>query len=116
MHRREAVRAKMEHLEAGVGPGLLSGLHGAKMLRPVPTFEQVCTQELEWNNIDNTVSTSKAKDPCNEPWYPGPAVEEEMAVAYEATKAWYKDWTSASVGTSSSSKRERVGYLTEDRR
>lgn len=105
---RESIKMKLESLPLGQGPGLVSGLHGVRLSRPVALWEQATAMEHEWR-------MGKLKGiPLPRPWIIPSSLKEEMKERDRETTSWFRNWSPTTVGTSS--KRDRPGYLVEDRR
>lgn len=117
MLEKVKVLNRVSNLAPGVAPGLLSGLHGVRMSRPVSPYDQMKQIEEDWSLMSRTKQTKMLK-----PWMMSShgGVKEEMRIRSRERASWYKNWSPASIGSGAGggtgSKRERAGYLMEDRR
>ena len=103
------LKSRLEALTPGEGPGLASGLHGVRLLKPVSLWTQAQAMERDWRmSVLNEEGRQK-------PWMIPSGLKAEMKSRDREKTSWFKNWTPGIAGTSSG-KRDRPGYLIEDRR
>lgn len=126
----------MERLTGGMSPGLASGLHGVRMLRPISLYEQARKMEDEWAGLDDKLR-DKENDPNYhlhdallldelqtereeldrmKPWEMPEGWRPELKHRAKDRSTFYKGWTPASGSAVGGASKEKVGYLKEDRR
>lgn len=107
-------------------PGLDAGLHGIRLQRPLPLYEQVRQMEGEWmalrRNFDEKYSVAERvggeweKLRASKPWIMNPAYKTEVKSRQKVMAGWYKNWRPTEMVGNVNTKQERVGFLKEDRR
>lgn len=122
--RRKAQR--MMEKTPGRMPGLLSGLHGVRMLRPLSLWEQTSQMEQEWEEMENEFYEREDIEPGYEteewkrvqdqkPWIVPPGWVDDIEGRMKERQAFYKGWRPAKFGSNMAGS-QRVGHLKEERR
>lgn len=111
----------MARLAGGEPPGLSAGLHGVKLVRPVALYEQVVAMEEEWKKEGRALRRRGGEVGVEEwerrkPWIMPEHYRDDMKLRWKERTGWYKNWRPVGIVGAVNAKKERVGYLKEDRR
>ena len=127
---KEKAKKRLEKLTPGTAPGLASGLHGARLSKPISLWDQAAKQESEWLSL-SLLTSSDPRSTFQDidyalrmtPWLIPDCFKEEIKNRNRDKSGWYKNWRPAAFASSGGGstntgvgKKERVGYLEEDRR
>ncbi|KAM0753361.1 kinase-like protein [Meredithblackwellia eburnea MCA 4105] len=119
---RAAAQKRLERMAPGDSPGVDSGLHGARLARPVPLLDQVTQQSKDWENlkieyVQRLKEGLPTEDPelfrLRKPWVPRGQFLEEIKDRYKEQQQWYKNWRPVNV--SSGRHQARPGHLLDDK-
>ncbi len=117
--RAQAVK-RMEKLAPGQAPGLVAGLHGVRMGRPIGVYEQAGRMEGEWKEICAQLTDDSEPEHVEwvkamRPWIMPSDIKAELKARSREKAQWYKSWR-PSVGAMNATPKDRASYLKDDRR
>lgn len=117
---RARAQKRMERLQPGQPPGLVAGLHGVRMGRPVGLYEQAQKMELEWRDLTQQLTDDSDEAEVQwvrdmKPWIMPADIRAELKTRQKEKASWYKNWRPSLVSSYAGPK-EKVGYLKDDRR